>query len=135
MEDRTLQIIDAFYSCTEDDCTAVIMDAHSRFADFMMKSFVTYTMCSLTNYSPDCATVLMQTLSPAFESGENIFTSLLMCAKLKSKMQRGNDQVRYFIITSQLCIDLTFNFDHSKFTFYKQLHRLQLNLEDLNATV
>lgn len=97
MEERTLQIIDAFFACTEDDCTAVIMDAHNRFADFMMKSFVTYTTCSLTNYSPDCATVLMQTLSPAFESGENIFTSLLTCAKLKSQIQRGNSQVSDFL--------------------------------------
>lgn len=102
MEVRTLQIVDTFFSCTDDDCAPVIMKAHRRFSDFMMKSFLPYAMCSFTNYSPDCATVLMQTLSQAFESGENILTSLLTCAKLKSEMQRGNNPVSDFIITSQL---------------------------------
>ncbi|XP_037049693.1 uncharacterized protein LOC119083984 [Bradysia coprophila] len=97
MEVRTLQIVDAFFSCTDDDCTPAIMKAHKRFTDFMMKSFLPYTMCSFTNYSPDCATVLMQTLSQAFESGENIFTSLLTCAKLKSKMERGNNPQMNFL--------------------------------------
>lgn len=104
MEDRTVQIVDAFFSCTADDCTPMVMAARSHFAEYMVKLFGTYTMCLLTNYSPDCATVIMQTLSPAFETGENIFTSMLTCAKLKSEKRRGIDQVRHSNRTSHLMI-------------------------------
>lgn len=84
MKVRTLRIIDSYFSCTMNDCTQAILDAYSKFVEFRTNSFNIYTKCSFTYFSPDCAQVLIQARPPVYASVENIMTSLLTCAKLKS---------------------------------------------------
>lgn len=89
MKERTLQIVEEYFSCTKADCTSVVMAAYKKFTDYRIYEFNPYVRCSFTNYNRHCAQVLAQDRPPIYASAENIVTSLLTCAKLKSESHAG----------------------------------------------
>lgn len=93
MEDRTIKIVEAYFSCAKNNCTTSIMTAYNKYVEFKINTFTPYVLCSATNYSPDCAQVVMQARPPVYASPENIMTSLLICAKLKSESRSANTKV------------------------------------------
>lgn len=93
MRDLTVRIVDAYYSCTEANCTSAIMAAYGKLVDFRTNTFNPYTICSMVNLSPDCAQVIQQVRSPVFGSAENIMVVMLACANLKAQAPNGIVQV------------------------------------------
>lgn len=105
LEDRTLAIIEAYFSCTEYDCTPAITAASEKCLDYSTTTFHPLTKCSFTNFSPDCAQVLIQAQTPTYVSAQNIITSLLICAKLKSEaFRRGDGDTHSAIESFQLLL-------------------------------
>lgn len=89
MKIKTLRIVDAYFSCTQADCTPAIVEAYNKFSDYKNAEFNTFTRCSFTNYNLHCAQVLIQSRPPAYGSVENIVVGLLACAKLKLEAHSG----------------------------------------------
>lgn len=85
MKNLTLAICEAHFSCKESDSSQAIVTAYNNYVDYRDKPFNVFTKCSFTNFSPACAQVMMQTRPQVYASAENIMTSLITCAKLKSK--------------------------------------------------
>ncbi|XP_037036448.1 uncharacterized protein LOC119074425 [Bradysia coprophila] len=108
MKDLTVGIVDAYFSCNKADCTSAIMAAYGKFVDFRTSTFNPYTICSMTNLSPDCAQVLLQVRPPVYGSAENILVAMLTCAKLKAQEPNGIVQVspavsfRQFILSNKV---------------------------------
>lgn len=89
LKERTIQMVEAYYACTDPDCTSAIMKAYEKFVDYATFDFNPYTRCSFSNFNRDCAQVLMQNRPPLYGSAENILITLLTCAKLKADAQSG----------------------------------------------
>lgn len=83
MKEKTEQIVEAYFSCTEANCTSAIETAHKIFVDYRIYEFNPYVYCSFTNFNQGCAQVLIKDLTPLYASAENVMTSLLTCAKYK----------------------------------------------------
>lgn len=77
------KIIDAFYNCTDIDCTPAIQHAIDNYVALKVP-FGAYTRCALLLFSPDCARLLYQVRPLVFSSAENIITAMLTCAGLRS---------------------------------------------------
>ncbi len=90
MQTRTFGIVEAYFSCTESNCTSTVMAAYNKFAEYRSKVFNVYTKCSFTTYSPECAQILIQARPPVYASAENILVALLACSKLKAEPLNGN---------------------------------------------
>lgn len=98
MKERTLQMVEAYFSCTKADCTAAVMAAYKKFEDYRIFEFNTYTRCSFINFNRHCAQVLVQDRPPTCASAENIVISLLTCAKLKYSAHLGRKVFSFFDI-------------------------------------
>lgn len=90
MKQRTVQLVEAYFSCNEVDCSSAIMAAYQNFVDYRNAEFNPFTRCSFTNYNTDCAQVLIQARPPAYGTAENILVGLLTCAKLKLETHCGS---------------------------------------------
>lgn len=93
MKIKSLAIVDAYFLCNDNNCTSAVMDAYNAFAKYRSATFNVYTKCSFTNYSPECAQILIQARPPVYASAENILTSLLTCSKLKLEALTGNGTI------------------------------------------
>ncbi|XP_037025961.1 uncharacterized protein LOC119067219 isoform X2 [Bradysia coprophila] len=104
MHARTLAVVDAYFSCTENNCTSTIMTAYSKFAEYRSKVFNVYTKCSFTTYTPDCAQILIQARPPVYASAENVLVGLLACSQLKADalLIEGSDHTQYKFSASDL---------------------------------
>lgn len=89
VKERIIQMVEAYFLCTEPDCTSAIMAAYHKYVDYVTFEFNPYTRCSFSNFDRDCAQVLMQNRPPVYASGENILITLLTCAKLKAEAHSG----------------------------------------------
>lgn len=89
MKDKTEQIVEAYFACTQTNCTSAVMAAYKKFVDYRIYEFNPYAYCSFTNFNQGCAQVLLKDLPPAYASAENIMTTLLTCARLKLEAFTG----------------------------------------------
>lgn len=97
MKERTLQIVEAYFSCAEANCTSAILAAEIKFADYRDFEFNPYSRCSFTNFNEDCAQVQTYVRPPVYASAENTMVTLLTCAKLKAEAFSGYTGVVIFI--------------------------------------
>lgn len=88
MKERTLQIVEAYFSCSEN-CTSAIMAAYHKFVDYKDYEFNPYIYCTFTNFDSKCSQIVKQVQPPVYASAENIVINLLTCAKLKSEVHSG----------------------------------------------
>lgn len=88
MKERTLAIVEAYFSCNVTDCTSQVLAAYNNFTDYRTDTFNPYTYCSIEKYSTNCAQVLLQARPPIYGSAENIMITLLTCAKMKADTQK-----------------------------------------------
>lgn len=89
MKEKTLKIVEAYFECTEPNCTQAIMAAYYKYVDYMNFEFNPYTRCAYTNFKRECAQVLVQNRPPVYGSAENILAALLTCAKHKTETYSG----------------------------------------------
>ncbi len=95
MKERTLKMVDAYFSCGETNCTQAIMAAYHKYVDYVTFDFNPYTRCAFTNFNRDCAQVVVQNRPPVYGSAENILIALLTCAKFKAEAHSGKVVRRY----------------------------------------
>lgn len=89
MKEKTLKMVEAYFSCVESNCTAALMSAYNKYVDYVAFDFNPYTRCAFTNFNRDCAQVLVENRPPVHGTAENILISLLTCAKLRGEAQSG----------------------------------------------
>ncbi|KAJ6643484.1 Copia protein, partial [Pseudolycoriella hygida] len=89
MKERTLQMVLAYFTCNVADCTPAITAAYDALIDYAKFEFNPYAHCSSSNFNQDCAQILLENQPPVYESVNNIFVTLLACAKLKAEAHAG----------------------------------------------
>ncbi len=78
-----MKIIDAYYNCTDVECTSAVQQAIDNYVALKVP-FGAYTRCALALFSSDCARLVYQVRPLVFSSAENIITAMLTCAGLRS---------------------------------------------------
>lgn len=102
MKERTIQMVETYFSCTDADCAPAVMAAYQKYADYRTNQFNPFTLCSFTNFNQDCTQVLIQARPAVYASAENILVGLLACSKLKTESHWDYIQVRYIFLEINL---------------------------------
>ncbi|XP_037049084.1 uncharacterized protein LOC119083467 [Bradysia coprophila] len=92
MKEKTLKMVEAYFSCVESNCTTALMSAYNKYVDFVAFDFNPYTRCAFTNFNRGCAQALVENRPPVHGSAENILVALLTCAKLRAEAHSGKVQ-------------------------------------------
>lgn len=82
-------MVEAYFACTEANCTQAILTAYHKYVDYATFDFNPYTRCAFTNFNEDCAQVLVQNRPTVYGSADNILVALLTCAKYKAEARSG----------------------------------------------
>lgn len=83
----TLRFIDAYYDCTDSDCTPQIIEAMAHYK-IVKPPFSAYGRCTSCTLSLGCNQIIQKIRQLAYANAANIHMSMNVCAKLKS--QSGN---------------------------------------------
>lgn len=86
-------MVEAYFTCTEVDCTSAVMAAYQKFVEYRTTEFNPFTRCSFTNFNVNCAQVLIQDRPAVYASAENVLVGLLACSKLKAETHCGTQVI------------------------------------------
>ncbi|KAG4076353.1 hypothetical protein HA402_005796 [Bradysia odoriphaga] len=102
MKNSIFHIIDAYFECKECDCVEAIMNAQQEYNKVVSTLFAPTLACSYVIWEPECSVNIKHA---TYFSCENILTTLIGCANLKSSCQRPNIRLLISELISKKTVD------------------------------